>query len=119
MTDRVYLVYTLVSTINGRKTYVGCTNNALRRLRQHNGDIVGGARATRAHRPWRFLFHVTGLTKREALQLEWAMKKKRVSGVSGPLGRRKTLERLMQVDRWTSNAPLVAKIRRHIKITHF
>ena len=33
--------------------YVGCTTNPLRRLRQHNGLIVGGGRYTSRLRPWR------------------------------------------------------------------
>lgn len=52
--------------------------------------------------------------------LEYALKHKRVSGVSGVLGRKRTLHRLMtQVERWTKNAPLVAKIRHHINIVYF
>ena len=31
--------------------YVGCTTDVLRRLRQHNGEIVGGGRFTAKHRP--------------------------------------------------------------------
>ena len=48
--DRWY-VYVLVSA-RGR-TYVGVALDVERRLRQHNGVIAGGARATRAGRPWR------------------------------------------------------------------
>lgn len=70
-----YSVYCLVSA-KGR-TYVGVSNNVERRLRQHNREIVGGARATRV-RPgeeatWRLLFVVQGLEKRTALQLEWRL----------------------------------------------
>jgi putative endonuclease len=47
----MWFVYVLVS---GRgHTYVGIATDVGRRLRQHNGELVGGARSTRAHRPWR------------------------------------------------------------------
>ncbi|MBK7077230.1 MAG: GIY-YIG nuclease family protein [Myxococcales bacterium] len=46
----MWFVYVLVSP-RGR-TYVGITTDVARRLRQHNGELAGGARATRAHRPW-------------------------------------------------------------------
>lgn len=46
-----WVVYVLVSEPRGR-TYVGVATEPLRRLRQHNGELVGGARATRAGRPW-------------------------------------------------------------------
>lgn len=32
--------------------YVGCSTDPKRRLRQHNGEIVGGGRYTAKHRPW-------------------------------------------------------------------
>jgi predicted GIY-YIG superfamily endonuclease len=122
MNNRDYLVYVLVSIADPRKTYVGCTNAPKRRLRQHCGEITGGARFTRQHRPWRFALHVTGLTRREALQLEWASKHRRVPGISGLRGRVRTVERLLSAPkhgRWTSNAPLLSTIRHHIKVKHF
>jgi putative endonuclease len=33
-------------------TYVGIAVDVARRLRQHDGELVGGARSTRAGRPW-------------------------------------------------------------------
>lgn len=34
------------------RTYVGITLDLERRLQQHNGELPGGASATRAGRPW-------------------------------------------------------------------
>jgi predicted GIY-YIG superfamily endonuclease len=42
-----------------RKTYVGYTTDLKRRLRQHNGEITGGAKSTRGGR-WEVMFYVTG-----------------------------------------------------------
>lgn len=38
---------------SGRRTYVGIALDVDRRLAQHNGASRGGARSTRAGRPWR------------------------------------------------------------------
>ena len=48
----MYFVY-ILSEIGGNRTYIGYTVNLQRRLRQHNGEIVGGAKATRG-RKWEF-----------------------------------------------------------------
>ncbi|CAJ1934191.1 unnamed protein product [Sphenostylis stenocarpa] len=47
-----WCVYLLLSTNHPIKTYVGITNNFPRRLKQHNGELNGGAKASRAGRPW-------------------------------------------------------------------
>ena len=44
-------VYVLLSATTGT-TYAGSTTDAERRLAQHNGELPGGAKATRAGRPW-------------------------------------------------------------------
>jgi hypothetical protein len=82
---------------------------------------VGGARFTRGCATWRPVFHVRGLTKREALQLEWACKHKRFPGVSGVQGRWKTLNRLLNgsVERWTRNAPLLSELKPHLSVVKF
>jgi len=66
------------------KTYNGYTNNPARRLRQHNGEISGGARYTTRRRKkdgavprnWEFLVLIEcpGMTQRQALSLEWYLK---------------------------------------------
>lgn len=63
---------------SGNRTYVGYTVNPARRVRQHNGLIKGGARATRRASNWAFLAIVTSadtaFTKNQALSLEWHLK---------------------------------------------
>ena len=47
-----WFVYGHESTCRPR-TYVGVTTDPDRRLAQHNGERAGGAKATRAARPWK------------------------------------------------------------------
>jgi len=67
----VYMLLHIKSTI----PYIGKTNNLTRRLRQHNGEISGGAKRT--HRAltddfkWRRVLHVKGfIDERAALHFE-------------------------------------------------
>lgn len=60
-------------------TYVGCTNNFRRRLRQHNAEICGGARCTTAARRagavWIAVYVAEGFVdNHEALSFEWHWK---------------------------------------------
>ncbi len=67
-----YCVYLLINTSN-KYTYLGITNNSVRRLRQHNGIIKGGARYTNAKKgegEWKYYLKIHNLTKREALSME-------------------------------------------------
>jgi predicted GIY-YIG superfamily endonuclease len=50
----VYVLKGSKSSGSGKKEayYVGCTTDYHRRLRQHNGEIAGGAKSTRSGRPW-------------------------------------------------------------------
>jgi predicted GIY-YIG superfamily endonuclease len=113
--SRDYLVYCIVSTSSPNRTYVGITNNWPRRIKQHDSLIKGGAKSTQGKGPWKPLFHITGFTKRESLQLEWALKHRR-AGTSGPKGRVKTLQKLLHLPRWTNNAPLLCEIAPHMEI---
>ena len=56
--------------------YVGMTTDPKRRLRQHNGEIVGGGRYTSKHRPWRIkAIYGPYVDRSEALKAERALKK--------------------------------------------
>ncbi len=89
-------------------TYNGSTNNLIRRLRQHNGEIVGGACATKNKGPWVYIVIWDGFrNKQEALSCEWRIKhptnaKKRPSMYNRPEGRIKSLNLLIGLDYWTS-----------------
>ncbi|KAL0218736.1 hypothetical protein P9112_004389 [Eukaryota sp. TZLM1-RC] len=68
-------VYLLVSCNSDYKdhAYVGYTNDPNHRIRQHNGEIAGGARKTSYKRPWKFVLYVSGFAdKISALQFEYA-----------------------------------------------
>ncbi len=70
-------VYVLVSA-RGDRTYVGVTLDVTRRLEQHNGARPGGARATRAGRPWQLgALHGPYATRGEALRVERRLKRVR------------------------------------------
>ena len=100
--DDRWCCYLLVTSSKRPRTYVGATPDLARRLRQHNGEIGGGARYTRMARVaatrqeraeqddgeseadgdggaraicWRVACVVRGFeTQRQALQFEWAAK---------------------------------------------
>lgn len=83
---------------NGKRTYNGFTNNLLRRLRQHNGELIGGARATSGKGPWRYVCVLTceTWTPQAALSMEWHIKyptnkRPRPKHYEGPQGRLQSL----------------------------
>ena len=76
------------------KTYNGYTVNLNHRLRQHNGEIKGGAYATKGIGPWEFIAVMTcdTWTNVRAMQVEWLIryptrKKPRPTSYAGAKGR--------------------------------
>lgn len=68
----MYLVY-LIKCDN--LSYVGMTNNIFKRLRQHNGEISGGAKYTSKRKGWYPVLIIDGfLDMRSAMQCEWRLK---------------------------------------------
>ena len=105
-----YYVYLLQST--SHTTYIGATIDLNHRLRQHNGEIKGGARATSMKvnkgEKWTRVCHVKGFPSwSEALKFEWAWKfySRKLSKKMFPLHRRKqALNNLLALEKPTSKA---------------
>lgn len=97
--------YLLLST-DERHTYIGATTDVTRRLRQHNGEISGGARATQKYRPWEIVCVVSGFREwREALSFEYRWKKR----TRGRAARLKRMDELL-LSRCHLVRNLVAKV---------
>jgi len=114
--SKEFFVYLLESD-DKQSTYVGATVNIQRRLKQHNGLLVGGAKRTtdKANKgiKWDMICYVKGFpTWKCALQFEWRFKQltRRLTNEFGtkcftPLIRRKmALEELLSLPKSTSNA---------------
>lgn len=78
-TDTADWIVYLIS--NGRRTYVGMTNNFSRRLRQHNGELAGGARSTsNSLTPWVPIAILIGFPSKGSTLTWEALIKKRARG---------------------------------------
>jgi len=64
----------LLRSSHGR-TYVGISVDVERRLAQHNGELPGGAKSTRAGRPWVVVQRWGPYGRSEALALEYQLKR--------------------------------------------
>ncbi len=100
----------ILRTINpffSNYTYNGSTNDLTRRIRQHNGQIGGGAKATSNKGPWEYYAVLTGfITRNEALSCEWKIrhptgKKIRPKKYNGVFGRIDSLNLVLSLDKWT------------------
>lgn len=116
-----YLLYNTAPV--AQRTYIGVTVDLARRLRQHNGEISGGASATRSG-TWTRYMHISGFAdERASLQVEWAWKYVTKScGKMEPLHRRIRALKVLLLDKEKATskaipysefeAPLVLKFER-------
>ena len=73
ISEKIWTIYILEC---GDKTlYCGITNNIENRLKQHNGEIKGGAKYTRSRQPLELVYHESAVSRSEALKREIAIKK--------------------------------------------
>lgn len=112
LSNNKYYCYIIrsINPVFSNSTYNGSTNNLIRRLRQHNGEIVGGAKATMGKGPWVFIAIWEGFqSHKEALSCEWRIKhptnkKTRPPQYNGVIGRIKSLNLLIGLDYWTGKS---------------
>lgn len=55
--------------------YTGITRDVVRRIKQHNGELTGGAKYTRARQPVALVYQQIADTRSEATIREMAIKK--------------------------------------------
>ena len=75
--DNLWACYILksINDLSNNKTYIGSTNSTKRRIRQHNREIVGGAKATAFIYPAEMYCIITGFMNHQStLRCEWLLK---------------------------------------------
>lgn len=102
-TSEVWYCYLIRSTVNKNLSYNGSTNDPIRRLRQHNGEISGGAFRTHKARPWEYFAVIKGLPNHiNALSCEWILKhlarKSKYRGIKGKIS---GLNDGLKLEQWT------------------
>ena len=106
-----FFCYLLISN-DFSNTYVGATIDIHRRLRQHNKEITGGAKATTSKvengKTWKRVCYITGFPNWSAtLQFEWRWKqinRKIPFGKSCLERRMRALKQLLSLTQSTSKA---------------
>jgi len=76
----MWVVYLLLSKSYelGKRTYVGITTDMNRRLKQHNGELMGGSKYTRAYRPYEVAYFLDNIPNRSiASKFEYDIKQQK------------------------------------------
>lgn len=80
---------------------MGATNDFSRRIRQHNGEISGGAKSTAGFK-WQPIIHIQGFKDRhQLLRFEWLWKHCFKSKSKGVYRRIEMLEYLLEQAEWS------------------
>lgn len=97
---------------NGNYTYAGVSPTPDKRLRQHNGEIKGGAKYTTGRGSgWKHICLISGFkNKIQAMQFEWAVKHVPPRNSGGLIMRMSKVYQVLNYERWTSKAPLAREI---------
>lgn len=97
---------------NEYATYAGVSPDPVRRLRQHNGELKGGAKYTTGRGSgWKHVCFVKGFqNKIQALQFEWAVKHVLPRNAGGIDKRLHKLYTVLCKQHWTSKSPLASTV---------
>lgn len=97
---------------NNNCTYAGVSPDPVRRLRQHNGEIKGGAKYTTSKGPgWKHICLVKGFQdKIQSMQFEWAVKHVLPRDAGGLVNRISKLYIVLNKTQWTSKSPLAKTV---------
>lgn len=97
---------------NAGYTYAGVSPDPVRRLRQHNGEIKGGAKYTTGKGcGWQHICLISGFKdKIQAMQFEWAVKHVAPRNIGGLHMRINKLYKVLNSVRWTSKSPLASEV---------
>lgn len=111
-----YYCYILHNTFepDKNKTYNGYTINPIKRLRQHNQEIKGGAKYTAkwGNKSWKIYVVIKGFPDvHNAMQCEWKIKHpnnkhKRPKKYTTPEGMVMGLNEILHHDKWTQNTQI-------------
>jgi predicted GIY-YIG superfamily endonuclease len=96
----------------GNCTYAGVSPDPVRRLRQHNGEIKGGAKYPLSRGPgWKHVCLIKGFpNKINAMQFEWAVKHCAPRSKGGVKARFQKLAEVLSREKWTSKSPDSASV---------
>jgi predicted GIY-YIG superfamily endonuclease len=97
---------------NNGFTYAGVSPDPIRRLRQHNGEIKGGAKYTTSKGSgWSHFCIVSGFhNKIQSMQFEWAVKHAHPRNIGGVISRISKLYFILNQPQWTTKSPTASEI---------